>query len=101
MRPRIVIIGGGTAGTLTANRLRRVYGERAQITVVDRDDHHIYQPGLLFVPFDLVDPDRLVRSRRAQLHDGIEFQLAEWTAWRAPRPRCISRAGRRLRTTCS
>ena len=75
MRPRIVIIGGGTAGTLTANRLRRVYAERAEITVVDRDDRHIYQPGLLFVPFGLADPGRLVRSRRAQLRTGIEFRL--------------------------
>jgi sulfide:quinone oxidoreductase len=75
MHPRIVIIGGGTAGTLTANRLRRVYAERAQITVVDRDDRHIYQPGLLFVPFGLADPGKLVRSRRAQLQTGIEFRL--------------------------
>jgi sulfide:quinone oxidoreductase len=76
MSPRIVIIGGGTAGTLTANRLHRLYGESAQITVIDRDDRHVYQPGLLFVPFGLADPDKLVRSRRAQLHAGVEFRLA-------------------------
>ena len=75
MGPRIVIIGGGTAGTLTANRLRRVYRDRAHITVVDRDDRHIYQPGLLFVPFGLTDPAKLVRSRQAQLLAGIEFRL--------------------------
>ena len=77
MRPRIVIIGGGTAGTLTANRLHRIYGDSADITVVDRDDRHVYQPGMLFVPFGLTDPRRLVRSRRAQLHDGVELRLAE------------------------
>jgi sulfide:quinone oxidoreductase len=72
-----VILGAGTAGTLTANRLRKLYGDAAQITVVDRDDRHVYQPGLLFVPFGLADPDRLVRSRQAQLHNGIYFRLAE------------------------
>jgi sulfide:quinone oxidoreductase len=77
MRPRILIIGGGTAGTLTANRLHRVYGESAQITVIDRDDRHVYQPGLLFVPFGLADPAKLVRSRRAQLLAGIEFRVAD------------------------
>jgi len=77
MHARIVIIGGGTAGTLTANRLHRLYGDRARITVVDRDDRHVYQPGLLFVPFGLADPKRLVRSRRAQLRPGIHFRLGE------------------------
>jgi sulfide:quinone oxidoreductase len=72
---RIVIIGGGTGGTLAANRLRRLYGADAEIVVVDRDDRHVYQPGLLFVPFGLADPDRLVRPRAAQLHDGIDFRL--------------------------
>jgi sulfide:quinone oxidoreductase len=76
MRPRILILGGGTGGTLTANRLRKHYGDSAEITVIDRDDRHVYQPGLLFVPFGMANPARLVRSRRAQLHDGIEFRLA-------------------------
>ena len=29
----------------------------AQITVVDQDDRHVYQPGLLFVPFGLAHAD--------------------------------------------
>jgi sulfide:quinone oxidoreductase len=45
--------------------------------VIDRDDRHIYQPALLFVPFGLAEPAEIVRSRRAQLHDGIAFRLAE------------------------
>ena len=77
IRHRIVVLGAGTGGTLTANRLQRAYGDRVEIVVVDRDDRHVYQPGLLFVPFGLADPDEIVRSRRAQLHDEIEFRLAE------------------------
>ncbi len=73
--PRIVILGGGTGGTLTANRLRRHYGDAAEIVVIDRDDRHVYQPGLLFVPFGMADPREIVRSRRAQLHDGVELRL--------------------------
>lgn len=71
--PRIVILGGGTGGTLAANRLRKALGEDARITVVDQDDAHIYQPGLLFVPFGLAHPDEIVRPRGRQLHDGIDY----------------------------
>ena len=74
---RIAIIGGGTGGTLVANRLRRRLGAEAEIVVVDRDDEHVYQPGLLFVPFGLERPEGITRSRRAQLHEGIEFRQAE------------------------
>lgn len=77
MRKRIVILGAGTGGTLTANRLRRAYEEHdVEIVVVDRDDDHLYQPGLLFVPFGLAEPDTLVRSRRRLLHDGIVLRRA-------------------------
>jgi len=77
MTHRIVILGGGTGGTLLANRLARRFGDEAQITVIDRDDSHIYQPGLLFVPFGLTEPEEIVRPRHAQLHGGIDFRLAE------------------------
>ena len=71
---RVVILGGGTGGTLTANRLRRVYSEaEADITVIDQDDRHIYQPGLLFVPFGLATADDIVRPRGRQLHRGIAY----------------------------
>ena len=76
---RIVILGGGTGGTLTANRLHRHYkhqhGDQVEITVVDQDDHHIYQPGLLFVPFGLAHHQEIVRPRKAQLHKDIKFVL--------------------------
>ncbi len=72
-RTRVVILGGGTGGTMTANRLRKRYGGTMQIDVVDRDDRHVYQPGLLFVPFGMADPDHIVRPRRRQLRDGIAF----------------------------
>jgi sulfide:quinone oxidoreductase len=73
-RKRIVILGGGTGGTLLANRLRRRLGrDDADIHVVDRDDRHVYQPGLLFVPFGYSGVDEITRSRRRQLHSGIDF----------------------------
>jgi sulfide:quinone oxidoreductase len=78
MRKQIVILGGGTGGTIAANRLRRRYDEdEADIHVVDRDDRHVYQPGLLFVPFGLTSVEKIVRPRRRQLRSGVAFHQAE------------------------
>ncbi len=77
MVKRVVILGGGTGGTLTANRLRRLLpATEAEIVVVDRDDRHVYQPGLLFVPFGLARPARLVRPRSRYIDGGVEFRQA-------------------------
>jgi sulfide:quinone oxidoreductase len=76
MTKRVVILGGGTGGTLLANRLRRMFPRRhVEITVVDRDDAHVYQPGLLFLPFGVHRPERFVRSRAAQLRPGVHLWL--------------------------
>ncbi len=74
MSKNLVILGGGTGGTLTANRLRKQFGrDELHITVVDQDREHIYQPGLLFVPFGLTHSEDLIRPRERQLRKGIDF----------------------------
>ena len=70
---RIVILGAGTAGTMMANRLARALPESWEIVLLDRDDTHVYQPGLLFIPFggyretELVRPRGQLVDRRVQL----------------------------------
>jgi 2-polyprenyl-6-methoxyphenol hydroxylase-like FAD-dependent oxidoreductase len=74
-RNGIVILGGGTGGTLLANRLRRANRpEAADLVVVDRDDTHVYQPGLLFVPFGLP----LLRPSRLNHLGKLAFQPFYW-----------------------
>ena len=75
---RLLILGGGTAGTMAANRLRkRLDRAEWEITVVDQSDAHVYQPGNLFVPFGIYQPHDLVKPRRRFLPDGVELVLGE------------------------
>ena len=70
----LVILGGGTAGTMVANKLSRRLDRRAwRVTVVDQDNRHAYQPGYLFVPFGAMDPGQLVRPRGQQLDAAVRF----------------------------
>jgi len=73
MGKHVVILGAGTGGTLAANRLRRALAADVQISVVDQDDDHVYQPGLLFLPFGLTTAEELVRPRPRQLHGAIGY----------------------------
>jgi len=75
---RFVILGAGTGGTIMANRLRRRYGEEIRrgeyhLTIVDNDPHHLYQPGLLFIPFGLYTPDDISKPRRVFVPPDVEY----------------------------
>jgi sulfide:quinone oxidoreductase len=51
---KLLILGGGTAGTMMANKLHKALDrEEWSITVVDRQKTHYYQPGFLFIPFGI------------------------------------------------
>jgi sulfide:quinone oxidoreductase len=73
---RIVILGAGTGGTMMANKLARTLPDW-RITVLDRDDVHVYQPGLLFVPFGTYRPDQIVKRRTPTLDRRVELRLGE------------------------
>lgn len=70
---RLLILGAGTGGTLLANRLVRRLPDGWKTTVVDPEREHIYQPGLLFLPFGARDEDEMVRPRRETLSSDVEW----------------------------
>ena len=78
MTKRVLILGGGTGGTMMANKLVRALVDDAwTITVVDRDDLHLYQPGLLFLPFGQYRASEIVRPRKALLDPRVKLVLGE------------------------
>ncbi len=77
MSKQVLILGAGTAGTTLANRLARAAPRGWKIAIVDRDDVHIYQPGLLFIPFGIYQPNEIVRPRMDFLDPSVERVLGE------------------------
>jgi sulfide:quinone oxidoreductase len=95
---QLLVLGGGTAGTMVANKLRgRLDEDVWGITVVDRDDEHHYQPGYLFVPFGDYRRDQVVRPRRPLLRRGVDFVLAEIERVDAEQDEVVLEGGERLR----
>ncbi len=75
---KVVILGSGAAGTMTATKLRRELDSRQwEITVIDRDDIHHYQPGWLFIPFGIYTPEECMKPKREFVAPGVEFVLDE------------------------
>jgi sulfide:quinone oxidoreductase len=79
---RIVILGGGVGGTLTANLLARRLGRRikrgeATITVVDWTGNHVYQPGFMYIAFGGEKADGLQRPERGLLDKRVELVVGE------------------------
>jgi sulfide:quinone oxidoreductase len=70
---RLLILGGGTAGTIMANKLAPVLDSSEwQITVVDKSKEHHYQPGYLFIPFGIYAPRDVVKPKGDYLPPDVE-----------------------------
>jgi sulfide:quinone oxidoreductase len=67
----LLILGAGTAGTAMAHKLRRHLSSDWEVAVVDPSTTHLYQPGLLFLPFGDETEARIVRERGTTLGKGI------------------------------
>ena len=62
---KLLILGGGTAGTLMLNKLYKTLDRKAwRFTIVDKDEQHYYQPGFLFIPFEIYTKEQVVRPKR-------------------------------------
>jgi sulfide:quinone oxidoreductase len=93
---QVLVLGGGTAGTMAANKLRTTLPDGWTITVVDADDDHRYQPGFLFMSFGTYQPSQVTKSRRKYLHKDIPLVYGEIDAVKADENTVILTDGRSL-----
>jgi len=96
---KILIIGGGTGGTILANNLsRRLSGElkagKARIVMLSASDRHMYQPGLLYVAVGRMTPDELYRDQASLLEPGIEFHVDPVTEFHFDRNQVTDASGK-------
>ena len=76
----LVILGHGTGGTIMAAKMRQRLAEQDwQITVIDRDWQHHYQPGWLFIPFGIYTAADCVKPKIKFVPPGVNFVLDEIT----------------------
>lgn len=76
---KVLVLGGGTAGTWVANRLHRARGG-LEITVVDSHGDHLFQPGFIPLVFNDDPPESLERDERRLLDTGVELRVARVSA---------------------
>lgn len=75
---KLLILGAGTAGTMAANKLSHVLGsDEWQITIVDQNETHYYQPGFLFIPFGIYGEQDVIKPKRDFIPPGVEMILSE------------------------
>jgi NADH dehydrogenase len=65
-RPKVVVIGAGFAGMAVVRALR---DSGADITLVDRNNHHLFQPFLFQVATCILEPAEIATPIRSLLND--------------------------------
>ncbi len=78
MVKRIVVLGGGSGGTMTANRLGRQLGQEikngeVEVVLIANTDTHIYQPGYLFIAMNEKEPEHFIRKENRLVHRNVKL----------------------------
>ncbi|MFX1562038.1 MAG: NAD(P)/FAD-dependent oxidoreductase [Promethearchaeota archaeon] len=77
---QILVVGGGTSGTLAANLLgkslkKEIKNEEVKITLIDNDGKHIFQPNYLYIGFKGSKPNSVEKEEAKLLQKRINFVI--------------------------
>lgn len=69
---KLLILGAGTGGTMMANKMRKeLPREEWNITIIDQEKTHYYQPGFLFIPFGYYKKADVIKPKQNFLPIGV------------------------------
>ena len=87
---RVVIVGGGFAGLFAVRMLARA---PVQVTLIDRAEHHLFQPMLYQCATGILSEGKIAAPLRQLLakHGNVEFVIAEVTGIDADRRQVLAR----------
>ena len=70
----LVILGAGTSGTMMANHLaKKLPKNEWNITIIDQYKTHYYQPGFLFLPFDIYTSKQVKKKGKKFIPKAINY----------------------------
>lgn len=75
-KPRVVVLGAGFGGLRVAHAMG---GKPVDVTLIDRNNYHLFQPLLYQVATSTLSPDEIAYPVRSTLHDkeNQNFQLGQ------------------------
>jgi sulfide:quinone oxidoreductase len=75
---KILILGAGTGGTIMANKLRQdLPRDEWDITIIDQEKIHYYQPGFLFLPFGMYQEKDVIKPKNNFIPFGVNFIIGK------------------------
>ena len=87
---RLLILGGGTAGTIMANKLYKALDrEEWEIMLVDRERTHYYQPGFLFIPFGIYKREDVIKPKANFFPEGVSVIYSDINLIEADKNRVV------------
>lgn len=98
MKKRIIIVGGGIGGTMTANTMvAKLYKEiragQVEVMMISNSPWHYYKPAFMYVAFDMYHKDELRRKQASLLRPEVRFVVEDVEAFEFKNSRLRTKSG--------